>query len=140
MYIDKQKWDIILDGLHLTDKEKIVAEAIKALLNQATKPKEIMESVIVSTDEENIAVDKLELADMINAALGTLIFMLEDDEQEAPEKGDDVDARLRETAFDMIEDIDGYDFVQGLGCSYDEMLNGCDFAEFLIRVQYVVNL
>ncbi|MCD7717285.1 MAG: hypothetical protein LUI39_12715 [Lachnospiraceae bacterium] len=140
MYIDEQKWGIILDGLHLTDKEKIVAEAIKALLNQEPKSKEIMERVIVSTDEENIAVDKLELADMINAALATLVFMLEDDEQEASEKGEDADAKLRDTAFDMIEDIDGYDFVQELGCSYDEMVNGCDFGEFLIRVQYVVSL
>ncbi|MCD8396005.1 MAG: hypothetical protein LUD12_02245 [Lachnospiraceae bacterium] len=115
MYIDKQKWDIILDGLQLLDKEKIVAEAIRALLNQAPKPKEIMERVVVGTDKENIAVDKIELADMINAALATLVFMLEDDEQEASQKGEDADARLRENALDMIEDIDGYDFVQGLG-------------------------
>jgi len=52
MYIDKQKWDIILDGLHLSDKEKIVAEAIRALLNQAPKPKEIMDRVIVDADKE----------------------------------------------------------------------------------------
>lgn len=139
MVINKQQWEIILEDLELTDKEMIVAEAIKLLLNQAPDPKKIMEDLQITDDEDSISFNKLELADTINAALATVIFTLEDDEPKNPEDPDP-DAELRETAYDMIEGIDGYDFVENLGCSIDELINGSNFGEFLVRVAYVVSI
>lgn len=141
--ITESQWNMMMRGIHLSDKEMVVAMSIRIFLNQALDAKRIMESVVVSGDEENVAIDQVELADMINAALDSVGDLLNGKYEEDPQDGrakleELYGSEFLETVSDMLGDIDGYDFVRNIGGSYEEMLYGSGFAEFLARLSEAV--
>ncbi|MCD7956753.1 MAG: hypothetical protein LUG93_13610 [Lachnospiraceae bacterium] len=120
MLINKQKWNEIMDGLQLSDKEQLVAEALKLLLNQNPNAKEIIRGCIVRTDEEAVAIDRLELADTINAAFGDVVDLL-----------DEQDDATSDAGLDVLESVDIFDFVEGIR-------EESGFVEFLARLYEAV--
>lgn len=141
--ITESQWSRMLHDINLSDKEMVVAMSIRIFLNQASDARQIMESVVVSGDEENVAIDQFELADMINAALDCVGDLLNGEYKEDPQDGrtkleELYGAVFLETVSDMLGDIDGYDFVRNIGGSYEEMLYGSGFAEFLARLSETV--
>lgn len=120
MLLDKQKWNEIMNGLWLSDQEQLVAEALKLLLNQNPNAKKIVQNCIVRTDEENVAIDRFELADTINAALGDVIDLLNEQ-----------DDAVYEAGLDVLESVDSYDFVDGVR-------EESGFVEFLARLYEAV--